>query len=620
MEVRCIKARDVETLREQGASRKKKYAVAAYCRVSTDDPDQKTSYDSQISYYTQMVAEHDDWELVDVYADEAITGTIAEKRPGFVRLINDCREGRIDLVIMKSISRFARNVQDVLRYVRELQSRHIAVIFEEEKINTLYMDGELLLSILSAVYQQEVENISAHVKKGLRMKMERGELVGYAACLGFDYDKEKKILVINEEEAEIVRYIFKRYIEGAGANKIAKELEALGKKTKRGGTSWVASTVNNIIRNEKYIGDLLQGKTYVTNPITKKRRSNKGEVDRYSKENTHEAIISREDFNLAQQIRTSRGAVLASSEAGALTRFGRRYAFSHMVECGYCHEMYVRRYQHTGTCYAKAVWKCGGATREGRNKCPHSRTISEKELEQLFLSSYNKVNEPGNKETQRMLGELVADNIDKQERGESIGQLDSKIEAVRKKISTLVDMHLDEVIVEEDYLSQYDLLRKQIDELEQKRKNLVLINKSALTPAQRLRRMMDFLAQEPQLEEFNREHFEAVIEKVVIGIKDENGHDMPNVARFFYVNGVVDDVIFKGAGRAEKHSGHDATGETFEINEERAAYGLESELTEMQKKSLNSMLKGGVIDRKVYNETAERLVNANRLTAGFTGG
>lgn len=255
--VEIIKAKSNIIDRSKGKNINRKLRVAAYCRVSTDDEDQLNSYRSQVQHYSDLIRNNREWELAGIYADEGITGTQVAKREDFQRLINDCVSGNIDMIITKSISRFARNTLDTLKYVRLLKEKNVAVMFEEENINTLTMDGELLLVILSSVAQQEVENISANVKKGLKMKMQRGELVGFQGCLGYDYDTETKSISINEEEAEIVRYIFRRYIEGAGGGIISKELRNLGYKTKRGGISWPESTIIGIIKNEKYKGDLL---------------------------------------------------------------------------------------------------------------------------------------------------------------------------------------------------------------------------------------------------------------------------------------------------------------------------------------------------------------------------
>ena len=250
-EVEVIKARNDLQTRTRGKTIEL-MRVGAYCRVSTDSADQLNSYKSQVAYYTDMIKKNKEWVLADIYADEAITGTQVAKREDFQRMINDCMNGEIDMVITKSISRFAGGWLDTLRGVDMLKERNIAVYFEDEKINTLTMDGELLLVVLSSVAQQEVENISANVKKGLKMKMKRGELVGFQGCLGYDYHKDTKTITVNEEEAEIVRYIFNRYIEGAGGSVIAHELENLGYKTKYGSSTWVQkSTVIGVCRGSR---------------------------------------------------------------------------------------------------------------------------------------------------------------------------------------------------------------------------------------------------------------------------------------------------------------------------------------------------------------------------------
>ena len=290
--VEIIKARNTLSPRAR-TNLTKRLRVAAYCRVSTDSEDQLNSYKSQVAYYTELIKGNSDWFLAGIYADEAITGTQVTKREDFQRLINDCMNGDIDMIVTKSISRFARNTLDTLKYVRMLKEKGIAVFFEEENINTLTMDGELLLVILSSVAQQEVENISANVKKGLKMKMQRGELVGFQGCLGYDYHPEDKTITVNEEEAEIVRYIFRRYIEGAGGSVIAQELQNLGYKTKRGSTTWAETTVIGIIKNEKYKGDILMGKTFTLDPISKRRLDIFGEEDQFYIRDHHEPLYPR---------------------------------------------------------------------------------------------------------------------------------------------------------------------------------------------------------------------------------------------------------------------------------------------------------------------------------------
>lgn len=281
--------------------------VAAYCRVSTDGQEQINSYNSQLQYYRDYISKNSEWVMVGIYADKAITGTNADKRPDFMRMINDCLNDEIDMIVTKSVSRFARNTVDTLHYARMLRKRGKAIYFEEEHINTLSMDGEMMLMVLSSVAQQEVHNTSEHVKKGLKMKMERGELVGFQGCLGYDYDPQTKSIAVNEEEAEIIRYIFMRHLEGAGCTVIARECSTLGFKTKRGSTKWHESGIRSILRNEKYVGNILLGKTFTVDPITKKRLRNFGEQDKYYLQNHHEPIVTKEEFMAVQKLLDSRG-------------------------------------------------------------------------------------------------------------------------------------------------------------------------------------------------------------------------------------------------------------------------------------------------------------------------
>ena len=352
---RRIRGEEIERLR-----------VAAYCRVSTDSEDQLSSYKSQVQHYTEFIKSKSEWVFSGIYADEAITGTQIKNREDFQRLVNDCMNGEIDLVITKSISRFARNTLDTLRYVRMLKEKNVAVFFEEENINTLTMDGELLLVILSSVAQQEVENISANVKKGLRMKMQRGEIVGFQGCLGYDYHPEDKSLTVNEEEAKIVRYIFQRYVEGAGCTILGNELHNLGYKTKKGHAKWPASTVINIIKNEKYKGDLLLGKTFTVDPISKRRLENFGEQDKYYIKDHHEPIVSEDVFAKAQEILARRGYPRRLNPEGKREKYSRKYAFSSLLQCGFCNTNLNRRSWHASARHKKIIWQCTSATKRGK--------------------------------------------------------------------------------------------------------------------------------------------------------------------------------------------------------------------------------------------------------------
>src|SRR5574344_481750 len=287
----------------------KKLRVCAYCRVSTTNEEQVDSFNSQVTYYKTLIANNPDWANAGVYADEGITGTAAEKRPAFLRLIGDCMAGQIDRTLFKSIAGLARNTVDTLNYVRILKEKRVYIRFEEEHIDTATEQGELLITVLSSVAQQEVQNTSEHVKKGLSMMMSKGELVGFNSCLGYDYDEKTKRITINEKEAEIIRYIFKRYLEGIGTTVLARELGEHGWKTKYGSAHWCDSTILGILKNEKYKGDLLQGKTFTVAPITKKRLENKGESDKFYLTNHHEPIVSVDEWERANAMLQKRSYV-----------------------------------------------------------------------------------------------------------------------------------------------------------------------------------------------------------------------------------------------------------------------------------------------------------------------
>ena len=545
-DVEIIKARNVLSSRAR-TNLTKRLRVAAYCRVSTDSEDQLNSYKSQVQHYTDLIKSKSEWDLAGIYADEAITGTQVTKREDFQRLIYDCMNGDVDMIITKSISRFARNTLDTLKYVRMLKEKGIAVFFEEENINTLTMDGELLLVILSSVAQQEVENISANVKKGLKMKMQRGELVGFQGCLGYDYHPEDKSITINEEEAEIVRYIFRRYIEGAGGSVIAHELENLGYRTKRGSTRWAETTVIGIIKNEKYKGDILMGKTFTLDPISKRRLDNFGEEDQFYIRDHHEAIISEEMFEKAQEILKRRAKPRRLGTDGKREKFSRKYAFSCMLECGFCGGTLTRRSWHSGSQYNKTIWQCVTATKKGKKFCPDSKGIAEETIEQAFIESYRLLCQ-NNKD---VLDEFIArteETLSDSNASKQLAKVEKDIAALDAKRAKLVDMRLEEIIDKETYEQKYFDLSSQIDQLQKQREDL---QQSAETESTMKRRISEFrktLEQNEVLNTFDRYVFESIVEKVIVGGYDENGNKDPSMLTFIYKTGFensVDGANFK---------------------------------------------------------------------------
>ena len=445
---------------------KKKLHVAAYCRVSTDMEDQKYSYASQVDYYKNMIASKKGWELAGVYADEGISGTMTAKRQNFVRMIDDCMDGKIDAIVTKSISRFARNTLDVLRHVRQLRDMGIAVFFEEENINTLSMEGEMLLTVLSSVYQQEVENISSHVKKGLQMKMSRGELVGFHGCLGYDVDRESKTLVVNPKEAEIVKYIFQRYVEGVGTSMISHELEKLGWKTKKGSTKWAPAVLRGILKNEKYTGDLLMGKSFTVDPISHRRLPNKGEANRYLVQDHHPAIIPRTVFDKAQEIRESRGKNgYRRTTVGYRKSVPKEYVFSGMIECAFCHSIFTRRISHSHTPYEKIQWGCMKKTLSGKESCPHSKAVDEDAIKKAFVESYSIICRNNEKVVDELMG-YVQEFFESHDLAAKVANLQKELEKMRRKRDRLINMRMDDLIGEIEYKSKYHEVCDKVAELE----------------------------------------------------------------------------------------------------------------------------------------------------------
>ena len=551
-DVEVIKAHNTLSPRAR-TNFEKRLRVAAYCRVSTDTEDQLNSYKSQVKYYTELIKSKPEWSLAGIYADEAITGTQVKKREDFQRLINDCMNGDVDMVITKSISRFARNTLDTLKYVRMLKDKGVAVFFEEENINTLTMDGELLLVILSSVAQQEVENISANVKKGLKMKMQRGELVGFQGCLGYDYNPADKTITINEEEAAVVRYIFQRYTEGAGGSVIAKELENLGYKTKRGSPKWADSTVIGIIKNEKYKGDILLGKTFTVDPISKRRLYNFGEEDQFYIREHHEPIISEEVFEAAQEILRRRAKPRSLNVDGKREKFSRKYAFSCMIECGFCGGTLTRRSWHSSSQYNKAIWQCVVSTKKGKKFCPESKGVDERTIERAFVESYRLLCQ-NNKDVLDEFMKRTEETLSESNAGKRLAKAERDIHALEVKKNKLVDMRLEDTIDKETYDRRYLDLSSQIEQLQKECESLQDAAETETTMRKRVAMFRQTLEQNEVLDTFDRHIFESIVEKVIVGGYDSNGNKDPYMIVFVYKTGFKNSVDGKNFKPLRKNS------------------------------------------------------------------
>ena len=317
---------------------KPKLRVAAYCRVSTDSDEQATSYEAQVEHYTEYIQKNPDWEFAGIYADDGISGTNTKKREEFNRMIDDCKAGNIDMIITKSISRFARNTLDCLKYIRQLKDMNIPVLFEKESINTMDAKGEVLITIMASLAQQESQSLSQNVKMGLQYRYQQGKVqINHNRFLGYTKDANGN-LVIDPEQAETVKRIYREYLEGLSMDKIAAGLERDGILTGAGGKKWHTSTINKILRNEKYIGDALLQKTYTTDFLNKTRVKNNGLVPQYYVEGDHEAIIPKDIYLLVQEElvrrRTVKPAPTARNETTvAITASPKSLSAENMVKC-----------------------------------------------------------------------------------------------------------------------------------------------------------------------------------------------------------------------------------------------------------------------------------------------
>lgn len=366
----------------------KKLRVAAYCRVSTDSDEQAGSYDVQIRHYTNQIESNPEWTLAGVFADDGISGTNTKKRDEFNRMIEKCLAGEIDMVLTKSISRFARNTLDCLKYVRQLKEKGVAVYFEKENINTLDSKGEVLITIMASLAQQESESISKNVKLGIDFRNKQGKVqVNHNRFLGYTKDAEGH-LIIDPEQAEVVKRIYREYLEGASLDGIAKGLEADGILTGAGGSRWHTSTLRQILTNEKYMGDALLQKTCTIDVLNKTRVKNNGIAAQYYVEDDHEAIVSKELYMRVQEEMVRRRNVQTRPN-GKKCVYSCTHCFSQIVVCGKCGDIFRRIHWNNHGCKS-IVWRCAGRL-EGSSSACSARTVNEKELEQVVLKALNEM-------------------------------------------------------------------------------------------------------------------------------------------------------------------------------------------------------------------------------------
>ena len=375
---------------QQTAAVTKQLRVAAYCRVSTKEEEQASSYEAQCEYYTDKIMSNKEWTMAGIFADEGITGTSTKKRTEFLRMIRLCKQKKIDLILTKSIQRFARNTLDCINYTRILRQLGIGVLFEKENINSLPPDSEFMITMYGAMAQSESESISGNIRRGRQMHAKVGTLkVPCYRLYGYEKDTEGKFRVI-PEQAEIVRELYKRYESGASLRNLQDWLEENQIKTVLGESKWTTTSIKSILTNEKYCGDVLLQKTFRTDVISKKVIKNIGQMAQYYMPDHHEAIVSREQYNAVKAEMARRSALRSSSKTAVTGRscYTSKYALSDRLVCGECGTLY-RRCTWTSLGRKYPVWRCTSRLNYGTKYCHDSPTIKEEPLQAAILVAIN---------------------------------------------------------------------------------------------------------------------------------------------------------------------------------------------------------------------------------------
>ena len=447
-----------------------KQRVAAYCRVSTLLEQQESSFEAQKSYYTEMILSNPNWKMAGIYADDGISGTDMRKRDEFNRLLRDCEAGKIDLVLTKSISRFARNTADLLNAIRKLQAKKIAVYFEKEHINTLENTGEMLVTILGSQAQEESRNLSENTHWGIVRRFENGEvIVNCSRFMGYTRNEDGELEIV-PEEAEVVRLIFRLYLEGMSVAGIKRHLEGEGILTVTGRKNWNDVTIYHMLSNEKYMGDALLQKTYTADFLTKTRLKNNGEVRQYYITDNHEGIIPREIFHAVQLEKKRR----AERRKSTVTRrakekkkgYSSKYILSNLLVCGECGQPY-RRLTWTRNGVKRIVWRCASRAEHGTKYCQHSATLDEESLQRAVMQAIRKVARDAE------FGGILQHNItlvigqyaDSLDSGNN--ELDSKIAGLEMQMLRMVRENPD--FNDKAFLERYRTLGGEIQRLKQEK-------------------------------------------------------------------------------------------------------------------------------------------------------
>ena len=491
--------------------------VAAYCRVSTDSDEQLTSYVTQKKVYTEMIARNPEWEFAGLYADEGISGTRADKRPQFTQMIKDCNAGKIDIIITKSVSRFARNTVECLEYVRMLKAKGISIIFEEQNIDTMKCDSELFLVMYAGFAQSESESMSKNITWSNRKNFADGKVVfRYSQLLGYRKGENGEPEIV-PEEAAVVERIFQMFLAGMTLRDISAQLQSENITFPDKEFMFTKRMVQNILRNEKYCGDCILQKTVTVDCITKERKINQGEAPMYLVENNHPPIVSREIFNRTQEELSRRNALPAKSTKTALTSSGKysKYALTDVLICGECGSRYKRcTWARNGK--KKIVWRCISRLDYGTKYCTKSPTIEEEPLQRAIVRALNRFNAEDRSTYITLMKATIGDAIGLNGGSDEIDLLERRIDALNKRMISIVN---DCVASGDDMENHEDEFKAISEETEQLKRRIEAIRESEAKDesyADRLAQIQEIIQQR----DMNRDTYdESIVRQMVECIK-----------------------------------------------------------------------------------------------------
>lgn len=487
--------------------------VAAYCRVSTNSEEQLTSYEMQKKVYTELIQSKPEWCMAGIYADEGISGTRADKRDEFQRLLKDCYKKKIDYIITKSVSRFARNTAECIEIVRQLKAQGIGVIFEEQNCDTLKCDSELLLTIHAGFAQAESESMSRNITWSFRKKFEQGEVIfNYNKMVGYRKGADGQPEII-PEEAEIIRDIFQMFLSGMTLRAIVDKLKEDGVETKCGKRKWSVSTIQSILKNEKYCGDAILQKTVTLDPISKIHKKNTGEAPMYYVKDNHVAIIDRDIFNKAQEELALRVNVKAQSKKNSVTGQGKysKYALSDVLRCGECGTKY-RRVTWSKKGNKKIVWRCCNRLDYGKQFCDKSPTIEENVLQDAIVRAMSIYKTEELHSFHRSIEMTIGDALGLNPHTQEIDILTSRIKHLELDLVKEIDMSVYQGKTMEDGENRFKEIS---DEIAQLTSRLNILQEQGKADKYREKRLEDVLEGMEEFENCTTEYNDMAVRKMI---------------------------------------------------------------------------------------------------------